>query len=213
MMLLLDLDDTLAECDAALQAWLTTWLNQYPGEQREAMRSYLTQEAAGLYPTEMMTGFYERFTPPQTVEALLTDFTDGVPRHYRVVPGAAEAMAGVRRAGWRLGVVTNGPSLLQRGKVTHMGLEELVDAVIISGEVGIDKPDPAIFALAADRLRVPAGSGWMVGDNPESDIGGAHQAGLRSVWLHRGRTWDQEWPADLVADDLPTALRLIRSAG
>jgi putative hydrolase of the HAD superfamily len=89
-------------------------------------------------------------------------------------------------------------------------LADLIDACVVSGTVGIRKPDPRIFALAIAE----AGGGepvWMIGDG-EADILGAHAAGLPSIWLTRGREWHRTdvTPTDR-ARDLPTALdRLLR---
>src|SRR5207302_7157176 len=63
----------------------------------------------------------------------------------------------------------------------------------VSEVLGIRKPDPAIFHYALSLCSCdPAGS-WMVGDNPQTDIGGARSSGLRTIWLSGGR----EWPAEL----------------
>jgi putative hydrolase of the HAD superfamily len=60
---------------------------------------------------------------------------------------------------------------------------------VISEQAGVSKPNPRIFALAAQRVRMRLGGAWVVGDSPEADIGGAAAMGLPSVWLHRGRDW------------------------
>ena len=61
---------------------------------------------------------------------------------------------------------------------------------VISEEAGVSKPNPRIFALAAQRVRMRLRGAWVVGDSPEADIGGAAAIGLPSVWLHRGRELD-----------------------
>jgi putative hydrolase of the HAD superfamily len=85
-----------------------------------------------------------------------------------------------------LALVTNGASCLQREKLAGCGLTEAdFDAVVISGDVGVAKPGPAIFTHALDRLGVAPGDAVMVGDSFERDIRGAHAAGIRGVWLNR----------------------------
>lgn len=52
------------------------------------------------------------------------------------------------------------------GRRRAAGLDELVDAVCISGAVGVREPERRIFEPAAERAGVPLEDGWMIGDNP-----------------------------------------------
>lgn len=100
------------------------------------------------------------------------------------LPGVPEALAALRAAGWPIAVVTNGCTDIQRAKLTRTGLLPAVDAVVVSEEAGTRKPDPAIFHLAAARLgRTLTPADWMVGNNPATDLRGAHATGLRSIWI------------------------------
>ena len=83
----------------------------------------------------------------------------------------------------RLGLVTNGPADLQRGKLQRTGLGRLFDAIVVSGEVGRGKPDPYLFELVLDRLGVPAGESVMIGDSLARDVAGGAAAGLATIWL------------------------------
>lgn len=86
----------------------------------------------------------------------------------------------------KLGIVTNGVSGLQRRKLNGCGLLHWFDAVAVSGEVGIGKPEPGIFEWTARQLGVPLSRCLMVGDNPERDVQGGLNAGLATVWIDRG---------------------------
>ena len=87
------------------------------------------------------------------------------------------------RAGWRIGIVTNGLPATQRRKIEALGVAALVDDVLFAAEHGArtGKPDPAAFAAALDRLRVPARRAVFVGDDLAADIGGAAAAGMRTI--------------------------------
>ena len=87
---------------------------------------------------------------------------------------------------YRLGLITNGPSAIQRRKIEHFGLAEYFDALIVSGEVGVAKPDPAIFRLALERMGVEPVEALFVGDAPEYDLRGAAAAGVPFVWMNPG---------------------------
>ncbi len=82
-------------------------------------------------------------------------------------------------------LITNGASDTQRNTVRILGIGEKFDTVVISGEVGIAKPDPSIFGLALQKLGVEPESAWHVGDSLGTDVAGALGAGLIAVWLNR----------------------------
>jgi putative hydrolase of the HAD superfamily len=88
----------------------------------------------------------------------------------------------------RLGLLTNGAPDLQREKLALSGLGPWFDAVVVSGEEGVGKPDAAIFRRALDRLGVPPEAAAMVGDRLDRDVLGARRAGIFAVWLNRGGT-------------------------
>jgi putative hydrolase of the HAD superfamily len=85
----------------------------------------------------------------------------------------------------RLALITNGASDTQRAVLRALGIEQRFDAVIVSGETGVAKPDPAIFELALEGLGARAEESWHVGDNLVVDVAGARAAGLTAVWLNR----------------------------
>jgi putative hydrolase of the HAD superfamily len=91
----------------------------------------------------------------------------------------------LRGQGLSLGVITNNESVHQRRKLVTVGLDDAFDAVVISGEVGIAKPDRAIFTLACERLDVPPAHALHVGDLLDTDARAAQAAGLTGVWLDR----------------------------
>jgi len=101
-----------------------------------------------------------------------------------VFPDTAPALRELR-ANYRMALVTNGAPGLQREKLDHSGLEPFFDAIIVSGEVNVGKPDPRIFALALKRLGTRPDEAAMVGDSPARDIAGALNAGVRAIMIKR----------------------------
>ena len=69
-------------------------------------------------------------------------------------------------------MITNGASDTQREKLGVTGIERVFAAIFISAEVGIVKPDPAIFHLALDKLSVGADAAVYVGDYLHHDVAG-----------------------------------------
>lgn len=99
-----------------------------------------------------------------------------------VVP-ALDALGGLRK-----GVLTNGDPDQQRRKLRALGLAGRFEAVVVSGEVGASKPDPAIFHEACARAELEPSSCAYVGDRLETDAIAAREAGLLGVWVHRERS-------------------------
>jgi putative hydrolase of the HAD superfamily len=105
---------------------------------------------------------------------------------YELFGDVLPTLAHLRERVTSLVLITNGPGSTQRHKAEATGLTSLLDAVIISGETGVAKPDPAIFMLAARAAGVPPEAAWHVGDSLTSDVAGARNAGLGAgVWLNR----------------------------
>lgn len=107
-------------------------------------------------------------------------------------PDVCAALEELLADGWALGVVTNGAPDAQRTELEVAHLRRYFGSVVISGEIGVRKPDRALFQLALDELHADEDA-WsvMVGDNPAGDIGGGHGAGLRTIWV-RGSPWPEE---------------------
>jgi putative hydrolase of the HAD superfamily len=103
---------------------------------------------------------------------LVVGMLAGLRPDQRIVQAAARA----RAAGIRVGVITNSWGTEPFDPYAGYPLHERFDAVIASGEVGIRKPDPAIYLLAAEKLGLPAGACVLVDDvaanlPPAADLG------------------------------------------
>jgi putative hydrolase of the HAD superfamily len=113
-------------------------------------------------------------------------------------PGALDLLARLRKRGLKLAMITNGFAETHREKIALLALEDAFDEIFIADEVGMLKPDPRLFRLAAERLGVPAEVCAMVGDRFERDITGAQAVGMFTVWMNvRG----ESLPAGALAPD------------
>lgn len=88
-----------------------------------------------------------------------------------------------------LGVITNGPAEHQRNKAHTLGVQRWIpeERILVSGEVGIVKPDLRIFRIAEERMGLDPETMdiWFVGDSFANDIAGAAGAGWKTIWLNR----------------------------
>jgi HAD superfamily hydrolase (TIGR01509 family) len=145
----------------------------------------------------------ERFGLAPTVAELLEDY-------WRVTwtamppvdPAVAVALGALRAAGWKVACVTNGDDKPQRATIERIGVAGLLDATIVSGAVGVRKPDPRILELAAEACGVDLDGAWMIGDS-EADVGAGAAAGATTVWLSAGGAWTR---TDLTPDHTVPAL-------
>jgi putative hydrolase of the HAD superfamily len=101
-----------------------------------------------------------------------------------LLPGAKELLDSLKDRA-QLGIITNGFTELQRVRLEHTGLQHLFSMLIISEQVGVAKPDRAIFDFAFSKMGFPDKAEiLMVGDNPHSDILGGNNAGIDTCWLN-----------------------------
>lgn len=108
---------------------------------------------------------------------------------------------------YQLALVTNGAPDLQREKIQGANLARFFDAILISGEVEVGKPNCRIFELALEELTATPSETVMVGDSLTRDILGAQHAGLRGIWLNRSGSGDSVSP--VVPDAQITSLSQI----
>ncbi|MFW6006041.1 MAG: HAD family hydrolase [Candidatus Bipolaricaulota bacterium] len=87
---------------------------------------------------------------------------------------------------FKLGLLTNGPSNLQRRKIEALGIENWFEAIIVSGEHGLAKPDPRIFYIAMKKLDCGPEETIYIGNSLEYDVLGANNAGVPVVWKKNG---------------------------
>lgn len=137
----------------------------------------------------------------QLAADLESDFWDCYCRHCVEPADTIATLEALRRAGKKLGVITNGPIDWQSRKLRTLQLEKYFDDVVISDAVGVAKPDARIFRLALDRLGIDASESMYVGDHPQIDVAGAKAAGLAVAWK-RVPYWNMTDATVLVLDRL-----------
>lgn len=88
-----------------------------------------------------------------------------------------------RRA--HLALITNGLAAVQRSRLAKSGLADRFEAVIISEEVGVAKPDPRYFEIAFERMGYPPKElALVIGDSLTSDMRGANLYGVDGCWFN-----------------------------
>lgn len=185
---LFDLDNTLVDQSHALQTWAVQFVADR-GLDPAAVDFLTVKSSTAMTWTEYAVDFKQHFHLPDSVEQLVRDVTDTYPTYFALDKAVADGLGTLRADGWRLGIVTNGATVMQSAKIRHAGLRDFVDGVFISEAEGTRKPERLFFERAAAGIGVQldtiADKGWMIGDTLEADIAGGIAAGLRTVWVKR----------------------------
>lgn len=204
---LFDLDNTLVDRGHAVTQAISRMCaaHHFSPEAERWLRTELADRAG---PGDF-TRLRAAFSLDQDAGQLWQEYIEAMAAAVTCRPAIQSALTQLRAEGWTIGIVTNGASDIQRAKLAATGLDALVDGVAVSGDLEVRKPDPRLFELAAARCGLPLTGGWMIGDNPAGDIGGGHQARLRTIWL-RGRPWPDGLPdAHHTVDDVTDAIKIL----
>jgi putative hydrolase of the HAD superfamily len=189
--ILFDLDDTLADRAAALRRYARFFAEDF-GDQ------LLPNLTRTVHATLIDIDDFGSHAQAETLCAALPWRTPVEPGvlfdHWAARFGEAAVafddtepvLAELQRRRIGMGLVTNGGAAMQRAKIAALGLERYMQTLVISAEVGMRKPDPAIFRHALAQLGCDASEAWFVGDHPDLDVRGAHKAGLQAFWVRTG---------------------------
>ncbi|MGO4956609.1 HAD family hydrolase [Luteococcus sp. Sow4_B9] len=210
-LLLLDLDNTLVDRAVAYRAWAVDFLAQR-GADPLLVDEMVRADGDGLRPKpEAALDLQQVLGLDDEETATITQvLRKGVLDHLSVEPDVLAALDRASQAGWTPFIVTNGVVPQQDLKITNLGLDRHVAGWVVSDVVGVRKPDPRIFHIAAEQAGQSLDGAWMVGDAHDTDIEGAQAAGLRSIWMRRGRPWPQSQPEPTVmVDSFPEAVESV----
>jgi putative hydrolase of the HAD superfamily len=196
---LFDLDDTLTDRQASLERYVTALIADFaeelgPAEAALVLATIVAVDERGYAPREqvfsrLQSALTWRSVP--TLSRLADHWREQFPRSTTLRPGALETLNALREQGFTLGLVTNGPVRLQQGKIDQVGIAPLFEVIVISGQVGVHKPDPRVFQRALDQLACAGGEAWYVGDHPRNDVLGAAGVGITPIWLSGVHPWPE----------------------
>ncbi|MEO7447902.1 MAG: HAD family hydrolase [Humibacillus sp.] len=202
--LLLDVDDTIVDTEAAMvdagtvaaaSLWPERadehasmarryyddpegWFPRYAAGELafEAMRAGRLAEVARAHGVELPDGAYARY------EHSYAPAFGAAQRLFPDVPALLEA---ADRAGLPVALLTNSSHAPTHQKLEAVGLGNRFEVVVTTDTLGFGKPDPRVYLEAATRLGRSPAQTVCIGDNLEWDVLGAQRAGLRAVWLDR----------------------------
>ncbi|WP_177000855.1 HAD family hydrolase [Streptomyces sp. cf386] len=208
-LLLIDLDNTLVDRDAAFRRAVSDFLAEH-GLPASDLSWVMDRDASGYAARrELAAALTGRYGSAVSTSAVRDLLDTGVARHVVLAHDTREALGLAQADGWTCVIVTNGRTAQQEAKIRSTGLDRLVQGWAVSEAVGSKKPEPDIFRAAAARVGAPLADAWIIGDSPQADIAGANALGLRSVWVADGRPWTQDsYRPTHTAHDVASAIHL-----
>lgn len=123
---------------------------------------------------------------------------------YRLFDDVLPTIRAIRDAGLTVGLISNFEKWLEE-MLASWEVTALFEPIVISGREGLEKPDPAIFRLAAERAGISPEEAVYVGDHPRIDAAAAEAVGMASILIdRRGHHPSHEGPrVSGLADILP----------
>ncbi len=150
----------------------------------EITRDYLIVER---FRRPLSTGIGLRVTPQLCLD-ISNAFLDNCSTKSAVVPGAHELMDYLREKGYRMHLCSNGFHEIQYKKLSASGLRDYFDTVILSEDAGANKPSSLFFDYALTTSGANPEQTLMIGDNIQTDIKGALNAGIDALLFNRWGT-------------------------
>ena len=213
---LFDLDGTILDRTSSLRVYLHQQARRLPEVFEtvpfgEYVDTFLELDGNGYVErTELFRKLEGVFAmSPGLGDALLADYQTHFPDVCVPFPRAHQTLSLLREQGLGMALVTNGPVASQQPKIDGLGIASYFHTILISEAEGVRKPDREIFRRATDTLGVSAEEAVMVGDNPETDIGGAKSFGMKAIWK-RDESWEPPAVVDAVINELGELPQVIR---
>ena len=116
--------------------------------------------------------------------------------YIRLYPYVKEALATLRRKGYRLWLLSNAQRVFTAYELTHLGLGEEFDGVYLSSDYGCRKPDVRFFQALLEEQQLDPSKCLMIGNDRVTDIAGAKAAGLDTLYMHTNLTPREQAAAD-----------------
>lgn len=116
--------------------------------------------------------------------------------YLRLYPHVLEALAALRRQGYRLWLLSNAQHVFTAYELRHLGLGEQLDGIYISSDYGCRKPDVRFYRALLEERQLDPAKCLMIGNDRRTDIAGAKAAGMATLYMHTNLTPEDQAAAD-----------------
>ncbi len=191
-----DIDDTLYDSTTlarmarlnSIRAMIDAGLEERNEDKLYSLLQKIIKKFGSNYPKHYDELLKELGIPwnPKIVAAGVVAYEHTKFGYLKPFPGVVPTLIKLKQR-YRLGVISNGLAVKQWEKLINLSLHHFFDVVVTSEEVGYEKPATEIFEAAMQKLGVAGEECVMVGDRLDTDVLGGKLAGMRTVWLRRGK--------------------------
>lgn len=120
----------------------------------------------------------------ERIQEINAEYIQRVMEKDNLIEGAMELLDYLRGK-YKIHILSNGFTEMQYKKMESAGLQlSYFDNIILSDEVGVNKPHPGIFEFSLNKISEPARNVIMIGDNIQTDISGAYHSGIDQIWFN-----------------------------
>lgn len=116
--------------------------------------------------------------------------------YLRLYPHALEALAKLRKHGYRLWLLSNAQRIFTAYELRYLGIQEQLDGIYISSDYRCRKPDARFYQALIDQRRLNPATCLMIGNDRQTDIAGAKAVGFATLYLHTNLTPPDQTGAD-----------------
>jgi putative hydrolase of the HAD superfamily len=118
------------------------------------------------------------------LDKLADDYTQIQESLWYLFDDAEDTLKKIKNKNIKLGIITNGTSASQRGKLKRFDIEKYFDYFFIEGEIGYGKPDIKMYEYMLEETKIPADKIIMIGDNLVWDIEPPQKLGIKTIWIN-----------------------------
>ena len=116
--------------------------------------------------------------------------------YIKLYPGALDALAKLRKAGYRLWLLSNAQAIFTAYELRLLGLGEQLDGIYLSSNYKCRKPDLRFYQALIDERHLDVSKTMMIGNDRQTDIAGAKAAGMATLYMHTDLTPRDQAEAD-----------------
>lgn len=104
--------------------------------------------------------------------------------YIKLYEGVTELLGDLKKAGKKIFLLSNAQRIFTEPEMKMLHIYDCFDGIVLSSDQGVKKPSPKFYQVLLDKYKLDQKESIMIGNDPTADIKGAHDSGLRSLYIH-----------------------------